>query len=200
LYASWRSWISYQFPNRVGVRVRYWEFDQQVTNDANVFAYGLDAYVLDVEGTYGKSLGSNWEVLLTGGVRQVGFHEDRTATNLPSFIDSHLTGLVLGGEMSRGLFGGLRSYGITRAAAVFGDTTGEVPPGFVVIFENTYRFMWEAQLGLEWRRDTEFGELALRVGAEVHHWDSISYKSDPITRDPESVGLAGVVTGLTFRR
>ena len=197
---SWRTWLSYTGSNGLGLRARYWEFDHHITNNLNIFTYDLDAFTIDLEVTYSKLIGGDWDVLLSGGVRHFGFNEVRTFLS-PSTVDSDLTGVVIGGELKRNLIGGLRGYGVTRGSAVFGDLEGEVPPGFVVVLENRHAVMWEAQLGLEYCRETSLGALSLRLGAEVMHWDSVSYKriAGTVSAD-ESVGMVGIVTGFTLRR
>ena len=197
---SWRSWIGYTGTNGLGLRLRYWEFDHLVTNGVNAFTYGLDASTVDLELTFSKSFVNEWDVLLSGGVRHLAFHEDRTAIGTSS-VDSDLTGLLVGAEVRRNLVGGFRAYGLARTASVFGDLTGEVPSGFIVHLEGRNVFMYESQLGVEYCRETCCGELSLRVGAEVMHWDSVSYKNISGTDSTaESVGLVGLVTGITLRR
>jgi hypothetical protein len=199
-FPSWRLWLGYTGPKGLGVRARYWEFDHLATNDLNAFTYGLDAYTADLELTYSKLIGNDWDVLVSGGVRHFGFREERAAL-ATSFVKSDLTGLVVGAEVNRALIGNLRGYGLARAATVFGNLSGEVPPGFVVYLESRHAFMWESQLGLEYCRETRCGELSLRLGAEVMHWDSVSYKEISVTHSAaESVGLVGLVTGITIRR
>jgi hypothetical protein len=115
-----RAEVRYTGPNGLGVRARYWEFDHLATNDLNAFTYGLDAYTTDLELTYSKLIGDDWDVLLSGGVRHFGFREERTALATSS-VKSDLTGLVVGAEVKRALIGNFRGYGLARAATVFGN-------------------------------------------------------------------------------
>jgi hypothetical protein len=202
LFPSWRTWLGYTGSKGLGLRARYWEFNHVVTG--TVFTYALDTYVLDLEMTYSKVIGSDWNVLLSGGVRHVGLREGRTINAATAIVNTDSTGVLVGGEITRNLIGGLRGYGVARAAAVFGNMRGEVPPGFIVLFDNRLVCMWEAQLGVEYSRETQMGELSLRVGAEVQHWDEATYKNNGPPANPlvdaESIGFVGIVTGLTLRR
>ncbi len=197
LFASWRTWLGYTGSNGFGLRTRYWEFDNLAT--FGVFTYSLDTYVLDLELTYTTAIKHNWEVLLSGGVRHMSFDEERFTGVSTSFVNSDLTGVVVGGEVTRDLTGGLRGYGIARAATVFGELTGEVPSGFVVLVDNRLSTMWESQIGLEYVRDTRLGELALRFGTEVQYWDDMTYKFNGSAIAPESIGFVGFVSGLSLR-
>ena len=201
VFATWRTWLGYTFANGVGARIRYWEFDHSVANNLNVFLYELDAYVLDVELTYSKVFGDEWDVVLSGGVRHLGIDETRVGlNNFRRNVNSDLTGVVVGGEVGRRLIGGLRGYGIARASVLFGDAL-ITDPNTTIPIDSKSSFLWETQVGLEYRRDTRIGVLAWRVGAEVQYWDSVSYRENgSATPFTESIGLVGVVTGLTLRR
>ena len=198
-FESWRGWIGFSNENGVGLRGRYWEFDHLVTNNLNAFIYGLDTYVADLEATLNQRFG-NWDVQLSGGIRYVNFHEDRTFITR-SFVDSELIGIVLGGEVKRPLANGVRGFGVVRVASVYGDLTGEVPPGFVVLLDNVHSMMWEGQLGMEITRQTRLGDISLRSGVEFQRWDDITYKQIAgTTSTHESIGLVGFFTGLSFSR
>ena len=198
-FESWRGWIGFSNENGVGLRGRFWEFDQLVDNNQNAFTYGLDTYIADLEATMSRRFG-NWDVQLSGGIRYVDFHEDRTFVS-SSFVDSELIGVVLGGEVKRPLANGVRGFGVVRMASVYGDLTGEVPNGFVVVLDNVHSMMWEAQLGMEFSRQTRLGDVSLRSGVEIQHWDDITYKQiSGTTSTNESIGLLGFFAGFNFSR
>lgn len=202
LLPSWRTWLGYTGSNGLGLRARYWDFDHIETNSINTFTYSLDTFVADLELTYSKVIGGDWDVLLSGGVRHVGFNEERTWITVTTWtVHSHLTGVVVGGEITRDLIGHLRGYGVARAAVVFGGLRGDLPAGFIVLSDNRPVFMWEAQLGLEYRRDTRIGEVSLRLGVEAQVWNDVTFiRSSSSGVDAESIGFVGIVTGLTLRR
>jgi hypothetical protein len=200
IFPSWRAWIGLNGPNGVGVRLRHFEFDQILIAAGDSF--GLDTKITDLELTCRKQFGE-WNVLVSGGARYVNFHEDRfiNGQNASRFVDTDLTGIVIGGEIARPLFCGISGYGIVRSAAAYGDMTGQVPQGNVVVLDEVQSFMWEAQLGLEMQRMTGLGNMTVRFGVEAQNWDDISFKAVSGTNSVrESIGLFGFVGGLSFSR
>ncbi len=199
LQPSWRTWAGISNPNGIGFRGRYWEFDQFMPNTLNAFTYSLDVFVVDLETTFSKQIG-DWSVLVSGGLRHVEFREDRFGlTN--AFVNTNLTGIVVGGELSRPLTPWLSTFGVVRAANVYGEMSGEIPTGFIVVFDSVHSMMWETQLGVEITRKTRFGQIRLRSGVEAQHWDDITYKfAGGGARTHESIGLFGLFAGLTISR
>lgn len=194
---AYRLWLGYSTAGGVGVRARYWEYDQVSSNLAMQSFISVDTYTLDLELTATLPIARPWNVLVSGGVRYV--HYDERRGYLPNYTAEDLTtsqyGLILGGEARRDLFGYFDVYGISRAAAVFGD--GRENSQNLDIY-NRLGGMFENQLGIEYTRNTSLGLVTFRTGAEAQYWcsftDEFGYEAG------QAVGFVGFLTGLSIVR
>jgi hypothetical protein len=209
--ATPRIWIGWQGEGGLGLRARYWEFDQiEFGSAANggTDSIAYDTYVLDLEAIDTMQLNADWIVTLAAGFRYVDFTEVRQAVDAAGApiagqsFDGDSFGATIGAEVRRPLWNCLMGYASARGSVLFGDQsefTG--PTGTTLVdFEtdNVYSIT-ELALGVDWTRQTSRGsEFFARAGYEVQFWDN--FTGEPFFDGGESIGFEGFVLGAGIRR
>jgi hypothetical protein len=209
--ATPRIWVGYQGTNGLGLRMRYWEFDQIESGSAingGTDSIAYDTFVIDLEAIDTMQINTDWTVTLAAGFRFVDFTETRAALDAAGApitthsFDGDSFGATIGAEVRRPLWNCLVGYASARGSVLFGDQsefTG--PTGTTLVdFEtdNVYSIT-ELALGLDWTRQTSRGaEFFVRAGYEVQFWDN--FTGEPGFDGGESIGFEGFVLGAGIRR
>jgi hypothetical protein len=169
--AGVRFWGAWQRPDGLGVRLRYFDYDNQG-------AVGLvDTDSLDIEAMDSLQLGCNWTLIVAGGVRFTDF--------VTVGGDFHGIGPVVSAELYRTINCNTQLYGITRAAILVDD--GANPGGLA---DSTISVS-EIQIGIQRTRELQSGALAFgRVGYEAQWYDDVA------TGGTSSVTLHGFAFSL----
>ena len=209
--ATPRIWVGYQGANGLGLRMRYWEFDQiefgSTAIGSDSIAY--DTFVIDLEAIDTMQINTDWVVTLAAGLRFVDFTETRLAVDAAGTpitghsFDGDSFGATVGAEVRRPLWNCLMGYASARGSVLFGDQSefAITPAGPVLIdFETDNVFsITELALGVDWTRQTSRGsEFFVRAGYEVQFWDN--FTGEPAFDGGESIGFEGFVLGAGIRR
>ena len=157
--------LGYQTDTGRALQLRYFEYYNEDFDDDDV----LNLETLDAEYAGRFTMGCNWRGQLTAGLRYAKFVES------DDFNYEDTIGPVLGAQI-RGLqFGNLDTFAGLRQSFQFGS----VDNGF-----GNFNIT-EAQLGVEYRRDTNFGSAFVQNYLETQYW------SGPVDNDSEDLGLIG---------
>ena len=208
--ATPRIWAGWQGEGGLGLRLRYWEFDQiefGTNGIGGTDSVAYDTYVLDLEAIDTMQLNADWIVTLSAGFRYVDFTETMlaSAAGVPVIgrsFDGDSFGATIGGEVRRPLWNCLLGYASARGSILFGDQSefAGANVGTLVDFEtdNVYSIT-ELALGLDWTRQTSRGsEFFVRAGYEVQFWDN--FTGEPGFDGGETIGFEGFVLGGGIRR
>jgi len=191
---SIRFWGGYESCEGLGFRATYWEFEDSSgltplgVGGVNL-GLGVDVYTVDLELTH-RAKFCGFDILASGGVRIGGLKQSLFAAAQtqagPASIaisrDFDGAGLTFGVGFDRQVgCSPLSLYGNFRGSILFGDSDIDlnvnVPP-FVPLAANNAATLknqtlpiWEIQLGLEYNRETGFGDLFARAGVEAQVWE-----------------------------
>lgn len=167
--AGFRVAASWQRPDGLGVRLRYFDYFQAAADTIDISS--IDAEVMDT-----IQLGCNWTVVVAGGIRYLDL--------LVPGEDTEFRGLgpVASLELYRTINCNTQLYGITRySILVDGGTNPDTE-------EDLATSTLEIQFGLQRTRELANGALAFgRVGWEAQWFADISNGGD------ESIALIGGV-------
>jgi hypothetical protein len=218
--ASPRVWVGYVGCSGLGIRARWWQFDETEGTEGPIYDEfgnlifdgrvdgGLELSATDFEVTDTICLGPTWQLLLSGGVRYAEFRffgqidgdlggVGEGASGIEDYFDG--IGATVAAELRRSLCWDLGLFASVRGSVLFGDEVFGVFDDFVVPlsfrFEESaiVRPVWEIQLGLDWSREICDGvHFVTRALGEVQYWDSI--------RDEYAIGLAGITLTAGFVR
>jgi hypothetical protein len=196
LGAAPRLWVGYTACNGLGLRARYWQFDQRTTGTiVGLFgdtpvrqAFDLD--VVDLEVTTRSPVGLCWDLLLAGGLCYVHReYEQKDDVFITSAAQGDYLGATVAAELRRPWGCGVSLYGTGRASVLIGDTD-VLGFGMSTSVEDDIFAVFEGQLGLEWcRRLANGSQLYARLAGELQYWDA-GFPED------RSFGLAGLAVGL----
>lgn len=154
--AGFRFWAAWQRPDGLGVRARYFDYNQ--TNGAD----NLDVNQFDLEVIDSFQLGCNWTLIVGGGIRYM---------NLNTSIGDNFSGLgpVLSAELYRTINANTQLYAISRySILVNGGANGGGA-------QDTTISTLEMQLGIQRTRELDSGALAFgRIGWEAQQYDDAS--------------------------
>ncbi len=188
---SVRFWLAWDNPNGVGLRMRYWTYDngtQMLDPFVGVatIANGLEADAFDLDATIRGSVGCT-EFQLAGGVRYGRLQNDLSLA-IPNLFTGALEaefegiGPTIALNVSRPIgYRGLSLVGGVRGAWLYGETdleAGAVGVGSLALEAREHMMqVWEIQLGLDWRRTTArgrqvFGQLLLE--AQAWEWAPVA--------------------------
>ncbi len=201
--AATRFWVGYSAGNGLGLRARYWDFDHGASGidplDPDFSELmELDLAVFDLEVTDVTELGCNWDVMVTGGYRHVDYAEDHSIFDLGTLdfgqaIHSGTDGVTASVELRRHWRNNLTLFGNVRGSALFGgENEWEYDGAWSVTWarRDTLKYMWEAQLGVEWNRPlANGGKFFVRGAAEAQYWDCFS--GEPFFDGGEAIGFVG---------
>jgi hypothetical protein len=203
--ASPRITLGYAKPSGLGVRVRYWEYDQFEESQFPPEGVGIDTYTIDVEVYESFLLGRCWCAELAGGVRYNEFEEQLINTDLK--VNSfHGWGGVLGAELTRklGCYGAL--YGRVRGAILVDDKFILDDGGDQIFLSDVNVGVVELGLGYEVCKKLACGStLFARGGMEWQTWYNYSSAfEDTSSLDdfsgPSDVGFYGPSVAVGFYR
>mgnify|MGYP002623876153 CR=1 FL=1 len=216
--ASPRLTVGYVADCGLGVRLRYWEYDQagDPVFPATGVAMDVDTYNFDLEMFDRFVFSDCWSCELSGGIRYNEFTETMIDPIPPAVRINQFDGLggLVGLEVQRSLgrFGNL--YGRTRLAImqddrfvsnITGGTTSQA------VLRDATLTMTEIAFGYEYAYAFDGGALAFfRAGYEWQHWDNFSSSFSPFTTatgggnppaqfaGPSDVGFGGFSIMLGF--
>lgn len=168
--AGFRFWATWQRPDGLGIRARYFDYDQANGADA------IDTDQFDLEVIDSFQLGCNWTLIVGGGIRYM----DLTTSVGDDF---HGLGPVLTAELYRTINCNTQLYAITRYSILVdgGTNAGGLQDPTISTLE--------MQLGIQRTRELASGALAFgRVGWEAQQYD-----------DASAVGTQSItLSGFTF--
>ncbi len=182
--------IGYEGASGLGVRTRYWFFDQDFGIAGVAPTFGIDMDVLDVEATMRKDFG-NWDLQVAGGVRygreEMSYNGDQ--------ICFEGTGLTVAAEVMRPVCNGNWSLlGNFRGSLLYGETRDT---GLLWVGPSADEIMqvWEMQLGVEYARELFAGEVAIQFLWEAQYW-----QNSTIAVYMTNLGFSGPTLKVEFRR
>ncbi|XZE56066.1 Lpg1974 family pore-forming outer membrane protein [Planctomycetaceae bacterium SH139] len=186
-----RYWLGYKTEDRLGLRLKYWDFYSNV-DGVNQF---FDTKVFDIEGTSDFSLGE-WALTGSAGVRwNDTVWSDENGGDGFNFEG---VGPSLGVSARRNLVGNLNFVGGVMGSVLYGDikelTSDDQANG---VSTNII----ESRLGLEYFFPVRGGFVSLRGGWENQWYSGLSGNVDNDI-DPEDldVNLGGPVISISFER
>ncbi len=173
-------WLAWQGRSGLGLRARWWQYND-TTNDPAASIYDrVKMRTLDVEATQTFSLGENLHGRVFGGVRFARYEE---AQGISTLVVPSAWGLVGGVEIRRPLVGGLSLFGESRHALMFDNRWRDgSSQERNIVFGTT-----ELNLGMTYEYPLWEGGAVLfgRAMAAAQLWDSVS------DGDTESTSLFG---------
>ncbi len=209
--------LGYVSGSGLGLRGRYWEFDQfQPIGTVAGEGLGVDTFNVDFEVFETFDLSCNWKVELSGGLRYNEFTENMI--NSGGVEDRRISvdgwGLMAGVEAQRKLrLGSL--YGRARGVVMLTDKHlyNELSGGGAtqnLALNDVTAGMLELSIGYELDHRLANGSVVFgRIGAECQYWSDYSNSftvSNPISVDDESfwagpagVGFGGLVLSMGMR-
>ena len=216
--ASPRFWFGYQNCDGLGIRFRYWEFDQYYSAAANGAAIGggfnvdstafhsFDTWVFDAEVIDSSKLGCNWDVTYSAGLRYLQYTEVAgiTSPGASLIVADHIDalGLTASIELRRDVTCRLGIFGIARGSILYGDESDTFVGGVVTDDTqlNDVKAIYEIQLGIEYIKPTCYGSYFVRAGVEAQYWAGFGVDNQPLTRGnrllPSSNTSSGFVGGF----
>ena len=168
---AFRFWIGYQSDDGLGIRLRYFEYEQTAVNGEFI-----DIEYTDIEVFDSVQLGCNWDLYIGGGFRYLGYEDNDL--NLGAGLNDSLWGVgpVLSAELYRHIGDRAALYAIGRQSIIVGnglddglatrDMTGSVT---------------EIQLGGQVHRDWNGGLLFGRIGWETQGYYDIHDNEELVT-------------------
>jgi hypothetical protein len=164
---GYRFWAAWQRPDGLGVRLRYFDYNQTVAGSS------IDTDSLDLEVMDSLQLGCNWTLIVAGGIRYTDF----VATGGADF---HGVGPVVSAELYRTINCNTQLYGITRTAILIDDGDNGAAA------DDSTISITEIQLGIQRTWDLNNGALAFgRLGYEAQWY------ADSMTAGTTSATLHG---------
>jgi hypothetical protein len=173
---GFRFWLGYQRDDGLGVRLRYFDFDQ--TGDADDEEF-IDIAAVDLEVYDSFQLSCNWDLVIGAGIRYLDYHDDEDEGD-----DDAITGVgpVITAELYRHVNDRLALYAIGRQSFIVGNGVSEGEE-----IEDTATSVSELQIGAQIHREWNGAYLFGRAG-----WEAQMY-NDGHDDNEESVTLMGAV-------
>lgn len=185
--------IGYEGANGLGVRVRYWFFDQDFALDGVAPTFGVDMDALDLEATTRTEFGE-WDLQFAGGARYG--REEMSYNGLLARFEG--VGLTVAAEVTRPIYSGNWSLlGNFRGSLLYGDIldTGLILGAGTFTTDDEMMQIWELQLGVQYAREMSAGQVAVQFLWETQHWENAwlsAWMSD--------LGFSGPTLKVEFRR
>jgi hypothetical protein len=215
--ASPRFWVGYAFANCLGVRLRYWDYDQSTTSNlwADGFVEGvtgtlrLNVAVIDAEVFDTTPLGLNWQATASAGYRYMDYQteysvrEQGEVTQVGRVL-SGLHGVTAALELRRNFPGRyLGLFGNVRTSWLFGDESmySITPNGTERYWaRDVGHLMLETQLGIDWNRPiaNDAAILFTRLGVEAQWWSDMEGFINSNSRS--AIGLFGLMCAVGISR
>ena len=184
--------------NGLGVRARYWEFDNRAVSFINT-TQRIHLIETDAEVTDRFNLGQ-W--ILTGafGYRQISYRDDFFNAGGANVVHNQFNGqgFVTGLDLVRPIWGGWSVYGNAKFSALFGRGANSfLGPGYLV--SHQVRTISEMGAGLQYNYllDNKVNVFA-RAGFEAQYWTDFGTNfNNPNTAN---ISFAGITTsvGISF--
>ncbi|VAW02469.1 hypothetical protein MNBD_ALPHA08-332, partial [hydrothermal vent metagenome] len=173
------AWIGYQFENGLGIRGRWWQYNERTSDPAASRYDKIKMETFDLEATKAFTMGSI-KGIVSGGVRFANYREDSGASVLrvPSAY-----GLVAGLELRKPIYGGFSLFGEGRQSFMFDGSWSDGASS-----EKNIAFtISELKIGVEYSYPLMRTGLDLfgRVAGQAQYWSGMS------DGDSESTGLFG---------
>jgi len=221
LDATWRAWVGYQFCNGLGVRGRYWEFENEnfeglnpAIGGADRVFHNWDTWAVDIEIIDSTKLGCHWDMTFGIGYRYVEYEESVgasvTATGaLTQALRKEFTGhgLTASAEIRRQICHHFAAFANFRGSALFGDEDYFRPgtatdTGITTVLQrqfNDFKFICEVQAGLEVNLPICCGGYYYaRGGLELQHWESFGLDASDARAPGAAVGFVDTDTNIGF--
>jgi hypothetical protein len=182
---AFRFWAGWQAAGGMGVRLRYFDYE-----DENTAGDALDIATFDAEVYDAVQLGCNWDLNIGGGIRYLDYEMENVANTAPGLDEVTGVGPVVSAELVRHFRDRAAAYAIVRESIIVGD-------GFVngVDTSDITCAISEIQLGLQAHRDWRNGGLLFaRVGWEAQYYHDVGHAPE------SSVSLMGGVFSLGIMR
>ncbi len=169
---GFRFWIGYQRADGLGIRFRYFDFDQEADN-GNIF----DTTHTDLEVFDTVQIGCHWDLLVGAGIRYL----DVTTDNGTDAFTLTGPGPVVTAELYRHVSDRAALYAIVRESIIVGN--GRDLDNDLVLVEDSTLMISEIQLGGQLHRETPGGALLFgRAGWEAQYYHDLSDENEtPIT-------------------
>ncbi len=186
--ASPRLTLGYVGCDGLGVRLRYWEYDQNAISVAGQ-PISVDTYYIDLEGFQAIELGSCTSVEFSGGIRYNEFYMDRSGTRRDGFSGF---GGMLGIEARRDFGCNLSAYGRFRQVLLTDDFFASGTSGDE---NDAIRANQEIALGVAYTNCN----WSINAGYEWHMWQNYT-RGVLLNVDEETddVGFSGFVVGASY--
>lgn len=192
--------LGYVSPDGMGVRARWWQFDQkQGANDVSKGSLGVDTYNIDIEIFEEIDLTPCASVELFAGMRYNDFDENFVGDNATRIlnVNSSTYGGVFGTQVNRIIQRG-KLFARVRGAILM-DDANVLNASDVVVRTDMIQGMTEFATGFEVVQCTPYGSIRFMLGAEWQHWFNYSTEFDTTTSGgPTDVGFGGITTGFSF--
>jgi len=224
--ATPRFYAGYRNCDGLGIRARYWTFDQAVTLEnpdgpGNFFINGIDATSVDLEVTQLVCWGP-LQMNFAGGVRYGKFEhngaeiDDEDIDIFHNDFEGWGPTLAMEGRRPIGC-SGLALVGNVRSSLLFGESkTAEVNDGDVDnplanadldVYEDDMSLGLESQIGVEYSRCLGNGVFKVRALLEGQYWGAVSQvevadnPGDDNEEDQQNgVGFVGATFGVEYSR
>ena len=146
-YAAPRLWLGYTCCSGLGLRVRWWQFDQNASSDVNFVDMSQNSFVgttsgsfdveaIDFEVTDALIVGNKWDLTFSGGVRYAKFGWTQSSEGTLSLLTGQEGDVFyadtdkfegVGGtaamELHRNVLGRLGVFANVRGSLLYGDAT-----------------------------------------------------------------------------
>lgn len=186
-----RYWLGYKTADRIGLRLKYWDF----YSDVDAVDQFFDTKVFDIEGTSDFSV-SKWMLTGSAGLRwnEVAWSDENGGDG----FKFEGVGPSLGVSARRNLCGNLNFVGGVLGSVLYGDTKELNSEDEA---KGVSANIIESRLGLEYFIPARGGFITLRGGWENHWYSGLSGNVDSDI-DPEDldVNLGGPVIAISFER
>jgi hypothetical protein len=181
---GYRFWVGYQAAGGLGVRFRYFDFENEADNGDIVDITHADFEIFDA-----VQLGCNWDLIVAGGVRYVDTYHNDGEGDAADDVRLFGPGPTISAELVRHVTHRAALYGIFRESIIVGDLWEDD-----VEFEDSTMAITEIQLGgqlnYEWRGALLFG----RAGWEAQYYHDLADDNET------PLALMGAVFGAGIMR
>jgi hypothetical protein len=163
---GFRFWVGYQRADGLGVRFRYFDFDQEADNGDEFDTTHSDLEIYDA-----VQVGHNWDLVIGAGIRYLDvLFDDVGGVFTQSFTGP---GPVVTAELYRHISDRAALYAIGRESILVGDFD-ESGIGFQIENEDSTLMVSELLLGLQLHRGWNRALLFGRVGWEAQYYHDLS--------------------------
>jgi hypothetical protein len=178
-YGAPRLWLGYTCCNGLGFRVRWWQFDQNASEDVSFLdqnqnsftgtvGASYDVNTLDFEITDALIVGRKWDLMLSGGIRYAKFRRAQLSDGSLDFFSTEGGAQHLGGDTfeGAGATAALELHrNVFRRIGVFTNIRGSLLYGDAEVFS-----LWESDESISnFIPDSQAGKI---VGVVRSVWEA----------------------------